>query len=480
MTTAAPYYSNIATPGIIGPTEQDYLRMKAIKQRWDYYRGKFPAPLKDEKGEPDSKCVIDNRLASIINTSVDYLLKDGITIDVSAAGADAQKKLDAAWGSAAKMMTFFIESAQSGAVGGHMYWRVLPPRTPDNLSQYARFVAIDPQRVSVITDPDDVNVVTCYIVEYTLNLKNGQTLIKRQVFERLDENPAATEGEDVLEHWSITNYQSLGGPGALEQVGESVDWVQTFEPIIHNKNLPNPHECYGLTDIEDDIIALQLALNLAQTNTAKLSFLYSHPVYWSDAVDAESIDISPSGVVVIGPGATLNAIEAHAAITDLLAWIEAILEDMDERSAVPQIATGRIKEAKFGQLSGTAIKLMFMRLIAKTLLKRLLYGQTYAKACQIHLFFAGVQNAFQIQPVINWPDILPNDEAAFWSSVPQMQAIGISDDTIGTAAGFDMAKEREKKAQQDQEAMQNFQRGQGLPPDALGFMRQPLPNDPNQ
>src|SRR6185437_8128584 len=124
MTTAAPYYAP-STPGIIGPTEQDYLRMKSIKKRWEYFRGKFPAPLQLENGQPDPKCVIDNRLASIINTGVDYLLKDGITIDVSSAGEGAQKLLDAAWGSPAKMMTFLIESAQSGAVGGHMYWRVL-------------------------------------------------------------------------------------------------------------------------------------------------------------------------------------------------------------------------------------------------------------------------------------------------------------------------------------------------------------------
>ncbi len=475
MSTAAPPNS-----GILAPTEADYARMKKIAQRWKYYRGDFPPALTDEKGEPDAHNVNDNRLASIINTGVDYLLRDGISIDISGElGEEWQKKLNQAWRSPQKMTTFFIEEAQSGAVGSDMYWRVLPPRTPDNLSQYTRFVGIPPERVAMQTDPDDVDVVTAFIIEYSQKLADGRELLKRQVFQRTDENPSATQGEDVVEHWTITNYRSYAGPGSLVQVGPSVPWAQTFEPIIFNKNLPNPHQVHGLADIEDDLVALQMALNRAKSNTDKLAWLYSHPVYWSDAVDAESVDISASGVVVVGPGATLNAIEAHAAIQDLLAYIETILEDMDERSAVPQIATGRVKEAKLGMLSGTAERLMFLRLIAKTLLKRLLYGQTYVKASQIHLHFAGVPNAFEIQPAIKWPDILPRspqDFQALCATIPMLQSIGVSDDTIGAMLDFDMDKEKEKKAQQDADALEKFNQGRGMPPGPTPMPEQP----PNQ
>ncbi len=474
MTIAAP-------PGILSPTEEDYARMKKIAKRWEYYRGQFPPALTDEKGQPDAHNVNDNRLASIINTGVDYLLRDGITIDVSGElGAEWQQKLNRAWRSPQKMTTFFIEEAQSGAVGSDMYWRVLPPRTPDNLSQYTRFVGIPPERVAIQTDPDDVDVVTAFIIEYSQKLVDGRELLKRQVFQRIDENPSATQGEDVVENWTITNYRSTAGPGALAQYGPVAPWSQTFEPIIFNKNLPNPHQVHGLTDIEDDLVALQMALNRAKSNTDKLAWLYSHPVYWSDSVDADSVDISASGVVVVGPGATLNAIEARAAIAELLAYIETILEDMDERSAVPQIATGRVKEAKLGMLSGTAERLMFLRLIAKTLLKRLLYGQTYVKASQIHLHFAGVSNAFEIQPVIKWPDILPRspqDFQALCATIPMLQSVGVSDDTIGTMLDFDMAKEKEKKAQQDADALQKFAQGRGMPP---GPQPQPFNNPPDQ
>ncbi len=474
MSLSAPSYQYVPpvtlgqTPGIPCPTDADYALMKQIARRWEYYRGKFPPALFDEQGQPDPHSVNDNRLASIINTGVDYLLKDGIQIDVSSAGEDIQQKLDKAWRSTQKMMTFFIEEAQSGAVGGHQYWRILPPRTPDNLSQYTRFVGIPPERVAMATDPDDVNVVTQFIIEYATTLPSGGQRFKRQVFKRVDENPSATEGEDVVENWTITNYISETGYGALYQVGPVALWSQVFPPILHNKNLPNPHEVHGLTDIEDDLIALQAAVNRNKSNTDKLAWLYSHPVYWSDAVDATNVDISASGVVVVGPGATLNAIEARAAIPDLLAYIESILEDMDERSGVPQIATGRIKDsASLGRLSGTAIKLMFMRLIAKTLLKRLLYGQTYIKASQIHLHFAGVPNAFEIQPVIKWPDIVPNsaqDVQALAAAIPMLQAIGISDDSIGTMLGFDMSQEKIKKAQEDAAASLAFDQGRGPAP----------------
>ena len=481
MSYAAPAYMPSAPGGIPAPTPADYALMQKIAQRWKYYRGEFPAPLVDpETKEADPNCVTDNRLRSIVDTGVHYLLKDGIQIDVTGEnnGANLQKLLDKAWRSTERMMTFLIEEAQSGAVGGHQYWRILPPKTPDNGSKYTRFVGIPPERVAMQTDPDDVSIITRFIVEYSMPMATGGSLLRRQVFQRIDENPSATEGEDVTENWEISTYESTAGPGGLALKRGPVPWSYLFPPILHNKNLPNPHEACGITDIEDDLVQLQLALNRAKTNADILAFLYSHQKLWTDNPNASEIDVSIRRIIGVGPGNSLNSIDAKPAMQELLSYIESILEDMDELSAVPQVATGRVKEAKLGMLSGSAERLMFLRLIAKTLLKRLLYGQTYIKASQIHLWFAGVANAFEIQPVIKWPDVLPlsaQDRQAMAAAIPTLQEIGVSDDTLGTDLGYDMSKEREKKAQQDAAALERFVQGRGLPP---GPTPQPAMNQP--
>lgn len=463
MTTASAPANKIPAP-----TDDDYDLMKQIRQRWNYYRGTFPAPLVDpEDNKPDPNCVTANRLRSIVDTGVHYLLKDNLTIDVSGAGQNYQQMLDKAWRSKERMMTFLIEEAQSGGVGGHQYWQVLPPGTQDNMSRYARFIGLSPDRVAMQTLPDDVSIITRFIIEYASPVLDGGNLLRRQVFERVDPNPSATEGEDVIENWEISYYEGSDA-NSLSRKRGPVPWAQFFSPILQNKNLPNPHEVHGLTDIENDLVELQLALNRAKTNADILNFLYSHPKYWSDNPNAAEIDFNIRRVIGVGPGNTLNAIDARTAMQDSLAYIESIMEDMDELSGVPQIATGRIKDSSsLGRLSGTAIKLMFMRLIAKTLLKRLLYGATYIKASQIHLHFAGVPNAFEIQPLIKWPDIVPNsaqDLQALAASAPMLQGIGISDDSLGTLMGFDMSEERQKKAQQDAEALRRFNEGRGMPP----------------
>lgn len=464
-------------------SDDDTKRQKAIELAWKAYHGDLDPPLERLKGDPDDN-VMSNRCQPAADGSRDFLFGKEIEIVVEdAAPKEAQQVLDKTWGRKEVRVPLLQRLAMHGAMAGHAFLRIVP-----NYDGTFRLVTLDPMIVFVQTAPQDIETVLLYCIEYSCSEKmNGKpvNVYYHEEITRVDNSALYAEsdgyedenadGLDLDVYWSMQHWTRVGEKGDWIPAGDPIVWPYPFPPIFGCQNLPYPRDYWGMPDISPDIIGLNNALNLVQSNINRVGKIYGAPMIWAKGVGEAVLDVKPGRVTVLPtPESAMGAVPIVSDVANAQAFAQNLRSDIDEQTKVPGIATGRLSAMPRGDLSGVAIELLFLPLNKKTDTKRCLYGKLIIDVSKAVLVMAGLSEDIDVS--IAWTSPLPHDDLPAAQTAVAKLGIGVSKATLQRELGYDPDEEAALNAadatsealdQQQQQPATNqpMQLHQGMPMD---------------
>lgn len=452
------------------PTPQvDLDRQRLIREAWKAYRGEFARPLKVVANQPDDN-IIANFCVSIVDKGASWLFGQAVQIEATeetpTSESVKQDFINGFWGDDDDKMTLLSDVGINGGVCGQAFLKLIPPQ---GRMKYPRIVVMDPLLVRIVAAPDDCSLTLAYIIEYP----GSDDWQKRQVIARVDpDGLASIAGEyDLDDTWTITNYmrRGMGGTqGEWVQVGKQEEWLYPFAPIFSCKNLPNPNETLGTSDLTPDLIDQNKSLNFLLSNLARIIRFHGHPKTWAKGINIEQINIGVDDLIVLAsPDAQLGTLTPMENFAGILSVVANVMSNIDQQSRVPAVALGRQEQLpKLGNISGVALALMFQPLIEKTLLKRRLYGKLIREVTRAALVLCGllaVEDYEDYQIDLRWQPLLPNDNLQAAQEALILQQIGVSMGTILSSLGLDAEDEANKKEAEDARKLLASSKDQGLP-----------------
>lgn len=375
----------------------------------------------------------------------------------------AQDYLDGCWGDEDDRMTLLAKLATNGGVCGHFFAKILPPDEQAG-RQYPRLVVLDPQNVTMQTDPEDCDTVIAYHICYDSESPvDGSLIQKRQVITRKDNGPGAAD-----DTWMIANYARGAEGGDWVQLGPAREWKHPWPPIGDGPNMPLPNQRWGQPDVTPNLIALNKSVNFVASNINAVGYSHGHPWVWASGTNAERIDATPGRIISLPhPDGKLDAVVAHGDIAGLMQFEADLRADMDEQSKVPAVATGRISELPRGQQSGVMIRLLHAPLTFRTMFKQRTYGRFIREMNARMLALGGFGDGTDlggVKTLLHWQDPLPVDDLQQAQAAFQWSQIGVSDDTLMAKGGFDPEVERRKNAEANARQLAGFNHGTDMPP----------------
>lgn len=450
----------------------DVERKNKMKHAWKSYHGELQDPLKIARDQPNDN-VKSNRCAPIVDKGVSFLFGQVLKIE-----CDDQDFVDGLWGDDDERMTLLSSWAINGGVCGEGFIKLIPAQ---GAMKYPRLVVLDPLLIRIVTAPEDCSFVLAYVLEYP-----GQNdWQKRQIISRVDPDGLAdiAGSYDYDDTWSITNYMRKGQTGVWMQVGDAEEWPYPFAPIFSNQNLPAPNEAWGRADLTPDIIEMNSVLNFVQSNTARILKFHAHPKTYATGLSATQINIGVDDLICLpSPDSKLQNLEMHGDLASSRNFAADLRADMDEQSRVPAVALGRLESLPKGNISGVALELLFQPLIEKTIQKQRLYGCAIRDITRAAMVVAGkisVEEYEDYEVDLHWQNLLPVDDVAAAQTALIWKQLGVSASTLLQGAGFDPDAEADKSADEESKQLEQYAKGQGLPPAPTPPGQQPMqPNQP--
>ncbi len=400
---------------------EDRARLLGYQRAWAAYFGDFRKPLKVRKGVPDDNVVV-NFVRIVVDKGVAFLFGHEPRFEISELeDTRAEEWLAEVWRRNRKMQ-FLQKVALNGAVCGHAFVKIVPGEP------FPKLVNLSPEYVHVVTDPDDIDEVVRYVIQYPAVGPQGERLVIRQVIERDDGG-----------RWLVTDQVSERDKPFVTR-SEAV-WPWSWPPIADCQNLPSPNEYYGIPDVEQDVIDLNDAINFVLSNMARIIRFHAHPKTWGKGFTANQLKVAVDETIVLpSPDAELHNLEMQSDLEASIRLYERLREALHEVTRVPEVATGKLDRA--GALSGVALQILYQPLLEKTRMKRMTYGELLVELNR-HLLEMGGFGPDNVT-TIHWPELLPKDALAERQAALIDQQLGVSQDTILQRLGFDPELERAK------------------------------------
>ena len=417
-------------------------RASRFKRAWDAYYGRFARPLKVKPNQADDNVIV-NFARVVVDKGVSFLFGQDVAFEISETEETAAEEwLDMCW-RANRKMTLLQKLALNGAVCGHAFVKILPTQP------YPRLVVLDPSTATVRWEPDDIEKVVSYRIQYpAIDPQTGKPIAVRQVIER--------DGQG----WRVTDQVSQANSVAWTTTSEAI-WPHPWPPIADCQNLPAPNEYWGISDLEDDVLQLNHSINFVLSNIARIIRFHAHPKTWGRGFTANQLNIAVDETIVLpSPDAELRNLEMVSDLSSSIALYERLREALHEVSRVPEVATGKLNSA--GALSGVALNILYQPLLEKTETKRRTYGDLLVELNRRLLALGGFGE--ENYTVLHWPELLPGDPKAEAETALLQQQIGVSQDTLLERMGFNPELERQKREigsqQMGEHLLTTFERGQ--------------------
>lgn len=436
-------------------TDSDRKRVELITNAWIAYNGELPPPLKKMPDTPNDN-VLSNRCQAIVDRGVDFLFGKELEISVEeGAPQEAQDFLDACWGRKETRIPLLQKLAMSGALAGQAFLRIVP-----NPDRTYRLIVVDPATVFVQTAPQDCETVLLYCIEYASDEKREgrpQRVYYREEMQRIDPDQASemmmadTDATWLIQHWS-----KIGDRGNWQSAGDPIIWPYPFPPLFSCQNLPKPCDFWGVPDLTPDLIGVNSALNLVQSNISRILKLYGSPIIYSTGVGDAVIDIKPGKIIGLPlPESKIVAVTLQSDLVNALAFASMLRSDMDEQSSTPGVATGRLVDMPRGNISGIALELLFMPLIKKNDRKKAGYGALILDVCKALLILNNMSGDIEMQ--LAWQSAMPNDDLGAAQAAQARKSLGVSEQTILEELGYDADEEMERSQAENAQKMLNTQ-----------------------
>lgn len=404
------------------------------RRAWTAYEGDLPDPLKVRDGKPNDNIKL-NYCRLIVDKGASFLFGDPLGFEEAEKEKSAYKKpettaeawLRKAW-RANKLVSTLQKLATNGGVCGTCFLKVVPDSRLT--APYPRIIVIDPASMKVLTEPDDLEDVYCFIFSYVDIDKGGKPVRFEEVTER---NQAGT--------WMITHRTVDLVSGIVKEEGPSEEWPYSWPPIFYCQNLVAPNEFWGIADLEEDIININVAINFVVSNINRILKHHAHPKTWGKGFTADSMETSVDEIIILpASDAFLGNLEMKSDLASSIDFYNKIKAAIHEVARVPQVSTGMIDN--IAGTAGVSLMVMFQPLTEKTKTKRATYGDMIASVCKRMLEIGGFGADIDIN--IQWPALLPRDELQERQVAQLDHALGVSLDTLQSQLGYNPVAEREK------------------------------------
>ncbi|MGH2478065.1 MAG: phage portal protein [Ktedonobacteraceae bacterium] len=450
-------------------TEEDKARKRHIQEAWKAYDGELEKPLQPMENSPDDN-VLENQCGPIVDSGVAFLF--GLELEISVdedAPQEAQDFLNGVWGRKEKRIPLLQDAAYNGAMAGNPFLRIVPGKQSGTF----RLINVDPAIINVKAAPQDCEIVLLYHLEYSetqqVNGKDQNVYYCEEIALNDPDDDEADQGDnemaDVDASWTIQHWTRVGEKEDWTPAGEPITWSWPFPPLFTCKNLPRPNSFWGRPDITPDIIGLNNALNLNESNINRIGKIYGSPILTATGVGDATIDVKPGVVTTLpNPESKITAVAIASDVPNMLSFSENLRSNADEVSGVPGVATGRLSAMPRGDMSGVAIELLFVSLVKKTQGKQCRYGEMIIDVSKALLILNGMSGDIDI--LLAWQDPMPHSDLPSVQSAVQKLGIGISKSTLQRELGYDPDEEAALSQAEAEATLTNYSRGVGLPPAA--------------
>lgn len=287
---------------------------------------------------------------------------------------------------------------------------------------------IDPNILTVETDPQDVEKIVAYTITYVV-LENDKHVRYREVTKQNGES------------W-VVETQRMRGTDRWEAVGPPVLWAYPFPPILTWQNLPAIGTPYGRSDIED-VIGIQDRYNFLVSNLSKIVRLYAHPFRYARGLTPQQIEDSMSSAPGEMPAyqgdGEIAQLSSEGDMPGALLFVQSLREVMFAISR--EIDVQSMKD-KVGAITNFALRVLYRDFLDKLGTKRMLYGAAYQELNRRLLILGGLEPE---TCAIHWPDPLPVDDVAEINAITSDLNLGlVSKQTARDIRGYDNEQETER------------------------------------
>lgn len=491
---ASAYSAPVGNADPYKPTREDEKRAHDMHRAWDAYDGIFGGgspqwPLTWETGKEPNPNVIPNLCGPIADADVSWLMGESISIDAKEMAdsnrklpEEAQQYLDAVWGTSSDdssdddKMALLQELATNGAITGTAFLKIVA-QVDANTKQlldpeeYPELVVLDSRHVRVRTDPHNVKLVTCYIIEYPMpdpDRPQDEPGMFRQTIELVDPDGRATSdgtyaNDDDDATWQITEYFRQHNRTNFVQTKPAEVWPFPWAPIDGCAHLMRACRYYGRPRITPDVIHLNEAIALVSSNIAKVIISHAHPVLFIVSPGANVQDRRYEPGMILQVSSKIEAVQAHGDIQHMLADLADLRGNLDQVSHVPAQAFGRQDVIPRTPVSGVAIRLGYGSLLSDITKERRTYGALIRRISQrlLCLYNSDWESA---QVELSWQDPLPADDLQQAQVIQTAIAAGVMSKRTGaTNMGLDWDNEQENMTEEGQATVNGMAQGTVVP-----------------
>jgi len=408
-----------------GLEDEQRRRVERYQLLWKYYRGEHRKALR-AKTNRDGTTIDDNVVINlsrrVVNKSTSFLFGQPLQWELREGEQTPEEDvLDQIWRNLSWRQSFLQELAIGGGVCGTFFMQILPPVDGQSLP---RLIDVDPAIIFPRWNPSDIDDMWAYEMRW----KEGASVL-RTIHSKQDGGMA----------WETWTERLQRGRWIVEQEPEV--WPWEWPMLVHGKNLPNPNEFFGLSDLED--ADLNDAINETASNIKRVTRIFAHPVMWGKGFNADEID--PSKMMLTNnPDATMGALELGRDLQSSQDYLRFLRTMFAEITQVPENDPDRLA---LGAQSGFALKLLFGDLLDKTYTKRNLYGQEIVEVNRRMLEMLG--HGPDNRVTLHWASPLPVDEQSAMSADKFDLDAGLSSlETMQRKRGYDPEVEAERIAAQ--------------------------------
>lgn len=501
-----------------GPVAQaERQRMEMLRR---YQRGDQARQLKTKPLQADDNITI-NFMGLIIERSISMLFGQGITFDLPGETESPQDTmLQAIWAGNRQAITLH-RLGQLGGIYGTGYLKILPipeadqrprkvkarkgkggaksgtPLAPKIAVPKWRLTPLNPRWMRIRSASHDMDQVLGYEQRYVTfdgDAELGQSLTQvgatvahKIITEAVKASALSPDGAifqtDEVVSWQETHYIMTKTTGyKWEQLGEVVDWLYPFAPIVSWQNLPDAESPYGLSDLED-VITVQDRYNFIQSNVSKIVRYHAHPKTWGRGSLGNSASWGADEIVWLqGEHSQVANLEMHTDLKSSMELAHAMRADLFDISRT--VDSTLVQQRLSSALTNFGLRVLYKDALDKNYTKRELYGEALQEVNRRLLMLEGYDGDAADPGEIVWPDPLPVEEFSQAQTIGLDIANGILDKQ--TASGirgydWDQVKDRLEEEQQDSAdlgatVLKNFMQGQGVTAQP-GGKPQPAPKE---
>lgn len=391
-------------------------RKERAKHR-EYYGGKHKRPLNVKQGKTDDSVVL-NFVGLAIDRSVSHVLAGGVEFKLPQVVAETADGLPAAKPEATEQQKYIddVYEVNKGAlllysaalqadVYGTGYFKIIPDGRTDPYTgtQYPRLVALLPEHIKIYTNPQDVEDVLSYVIQYAIGDTEYLEVTRHAKATDFETPPAS----DQPQTWIIENLHRSNQTGGKWVTDNKQDWPYDFPNIVHWKNLPSINSVYGSSGI-DDILGIQDKSNATVSYIQKQVRLQQHKQPWGRGINKDDqLDVGPDSLIkMTGESAELGILDFQTDITGSLLFSRDLRQSLFDIAREVDISS--ITD-KLGTLTNFGLRVLYSDSLSKTDTKRELLGEALTELNRRLLVLAGFEGEDSRPGSIAWADPLPTN-----------------------------------------------------------------------